>query len=221
MMGQPGDPDPSYVAETLDAMAARNNGLAPIVIVADQLGDPNIDPLCLDTAKYGNAETFLTQDVVNWARTNLNIIQDPRYWTIAGYSNGGQCAISLFAKHPRLWSNVIDISGEEFPGTEILDATLQDVFGGNTAAYDAQKPVNLLANRHFTGTTAVFTVGSNDAGFIPGTHRVAAAAEAAGMAVTYWESPNGGHVFPALTDGLDKAFEMLYPKLGLTGVATG
>jgi enterochelin esterase-like enzyme len=221
MMGQPGAPDPSYIAESLDRLAAQNNGLAPIVIVADQLGDPSIDPLCLDTEKYGNAETFLTQDVVNWALANLTIIHDPRYWTIAGYSNGGQCAISLFAKHPKLWSNVVDISGEEFPGSEAVDANLQEVFGGDTSAYEAQKPVNLLANRHFTDAAAVFTVGSNDTAFIPGVKRVAAAAAAAGLAVTYWESPNGGHVLPALTDGLDKAFDVLYPRLGLSASSTG
>ncbi|MEC5150272.1 hypothetical protein [Cryobacterium sp. GrIS_2_6] len=65
LMGQPRDPDPQYVAATLDRDAAQHGGLAPIVIVADQLGDPSADPLCLDTAAYGNAETFLTRDVVN------------------------------------------------------------------------------------------------------------------------------------------------------------
>ncbi|MDJ0348006.1 alpha/beta fold hydrolase [Cryobacterium sp. PH29-G1] len=215
LMGQPGNPDPSFIAATLDQDAAAHAGLAPIVIVADQLGDPASDPLCLDTPNYGNAETFITQDVVNWARANLNIINDPRYWTIAGYSNGGQCAISLAAKHPNLFSNVVDISGEEFPGSEIQAATLADVFHGDQASYDAMKPLNLLAAKKFTDTVAVFTVGSNDTGFVPGQKRMAAAASAAGMTVTYWESPNGGHVLPALTDGLDEAFVVLYPRLGL------
>ena len=215
LMGQPGNPDPSFIAATLDRDAALHGGLAPIVIVADQLGDPDQDPLCLDTPNYGNAETFLTKDVVNWAKANLNIIKDPRYWTIAGYSNGGQCAISLAAKHPDLFSNVVDISGEEFAGSEIQAATLADVFHGDQAAYDAVKPVNLLAARTFSDTVAVFTVGSNDAEFVEGQKRVAAEAAAAGMTTTYWESPDGGHVLPALTDGLDKAFDVLYPRLGL------
>lgn len=215
LMGQPGDPDPQYIAATLDRDAAANNGLAPIVIVADQLGDPARDPLCLDTAKYGNAETFLTQDVVNWARAHLNVIQDPRYWTIAGYSNGGQCAVALAVKHPDLWSNVVDISGEEFAGSENEAATLRDVFGGDQGAYDAQKPINLLASSHLPQDMGVFTVGSNDTGFIQPVQRTADAARAAGMSVTYWESPNGGHVLPALTDGLDEAFRVLYPRLGL------
>ena len=220
LMGQPGNPDPSFIAATLDRDAAAHDGLAPIVIVADQLGDPESDPLCLDTPNYGKAETFITQDVVNWAESNLNIIKDPRYWTIAGYSNGGQCAISLAAKHPDLFSNVVDISGEEFAGSEIETAVLADVFDGDQAAYDAIKPLNLLAARKFTDTVAVFTVGSDDTGFIPGQQRMAAAATAAGMTVTYWESPNGGHVLPALTDGLDEAFVVLYPRLGLAP-ATG
>ena len=220
LMGQPGNPDPLIIAATLDRDAAAHDGLAPIVIVADQLGDPESDPLCLDTPNYGKAETFITQDVVNWAESNLNIIKDPRYWAIAGYSNGGQCAISLAAKHPDLFSNVVDISGEEFAGSEIEAAVLADVFDGNQAAYDAIKPLNLLAARKFTDTVAVFTVGSDDTGFIPGQQRMAAAATAAGMTVTYWESPNGGHVMPALTDGLDEAFVVLYPRLGLAP-ATG
>ncbi|KFF59979.1 hypothetical protein JF66_07655 [Cryobacterium sp. MLB-32] len=215
LMGQPGNPDPSFIAATLDHEAALHHGLAPIVLVADQLGDPAADPLCLDTPEYGNAESFITGDVVNWARANLNILSDPQHWTIAGYSNGGQCAISLAAKHPTLWSNVIDISGEEFAGSEIAAATLHDVFHGDQAAYDAQKPVTLLAAHPLPGTFGVFTVGSNDAAFIPGARRIFAAAQAAGMTATYWESPNGGHVLPALTDGLNKAFEVLYPHLGL------
>jgi len=221
LMGQPGNPDPSFIAATLDREAATHHGLAPIVIVADQLGSPTDDPLCLDTPRFGNAETFIAQDVVNWAKANLNILPDSAHWTIAGYSNGGQCAVSLAAKYPHLWSNLIDISGEEFPGSEIEAATLHDVFNGNQTAYDAQKPVNLLAAHPLPNTVGVFTVGSNDTGFIPGVHRVSAAAEAAGMKVTYWESPNGGHVLPALTDGLDKAFEVLYPRLGLASDAPG
>ena len=215
LMGQPGNPDPSFVAATLDRDAAAHGGLAPIVIVADQLGDPSKDPLCLDTPNYGNAETFITTDVVNWAKKNLNIINNPRYWTIAGYSNGGQCAISLAVKHPGLFANVVDISGEEFAGSEIEASTLADVFHGDQAAYDAVKPLNLLASKKFSDTVAIFTVGSNDSGFIPGQKRMASAASAAGMTVTYWESPNGGHVLPALTDGLDEAFVVLYPRLGL------
>ncbi|MEB0203169.1 alpha/beta hydrolase-fold protein [Cryobacterium sp. 10I1] len=221
LMGQPGNPDPQYVAATLDRDAALHGGLAPIVIVADQLGDPSIDPLCLDTATYGNAETFLTHDVVTWAKANLNIIQDHRYWTIAGFSNGGQCAISLAAKHPDLWSNVIDISGESFPGSEIQAATLKDIFGGDQKAYDAQRPVNLLAAHRYVDTVAIFTAGADDPGVLAGQRVVASAAQSAGMAVTLRDIPGGGHSVRALDGGLDIGFEVLYPRFGLSAPTTG
>ena len=117
LMGQPGNPDPSLQKSILDAFASRRKGLAPIVLVADQLGNPAIDPPCLDTAKHGRSEIFLVGDVVAWARANLRVLPDAAHWTIAGYSSGGQCALSLGAKHPEIWGNVLDISGEEYPGS--------------------------------------------------------------------------------------------------------
>ena len=89
LMGQPGSPDPSFQKPILDAFAPGHNGLAPIVLVADQLGDATIDPLCLDTPRHGKSETFLSGDVVARARANLHVLSDAAHWTIAGYSNVG------------------------------------------------------------------------------------------------------------------------------------
>jgi hypothetical protein len=36
------------------------------------------------------------------------------------------------------------------------------------------------------------------------------------MTVTNYEVPNGGHVVKALNGGLNKGFEVLYPRLGLS-----
>lgn len=216
MMGQPGLPDPQYVSAALDEFAAKNNGLAPIAIVADQIGPDQDDTLCLDTAKYGNVQKYINEDVVNWAKANLNILTDRDHWTIAGYSNGGQCAISFAVKYPDLWGNVVDISGEEFPGAEDPAGNLAEIFGGNQAAYDAQKPINIMKGKQFPHTTAVFTAGSDDITYVAAAKAVSAAAQASGMAVTYYEVPNGGHVGIALNDGLTKGFEVLYPRLGLS-----
>ncbi|MDR6985695.1 enterochelin esterase-like enzyme [Paenarthrobacter nitroguajacolicus] len=216
MMGQPGLPDPQYVSAALDGFAAKNNGLAPIAIVADQIGPDENDTLCLDTAKYGNVEKYINEDVVNWAKANLNILPDREHWTIAGYSNGGQCAISFAVKYPTMWGNVVDISGEEFPGAEDPAGNLAEIFGGNQADYDAQKPINIMKGKQFPDTTAVFTVGSDDVVYVAAAKAVSAAARAAGMTVTYYEVPNGGHVGLALNAGLTKGFEVLYPRLGLS-----
>ncbi len=216
MMGQPGNPDPQYMAGVLNEYAAQHNGLAPIVIVADQLGDPTVDTLCLDTALYGHPETYINKDVVNWASTHLNIIHDRKYWTIAGYSHGGQCAISFAAKFPQLWGNVLDISGEEYPGAEHPADTLHDVFGGKQAAYNAEKPVNILGRHRYQDTAAIFTVSGDDYGFLGGAQRLSAAATKSGMKTSYIEIPNAGHLVRALNEGLQKGFEVLYPRLGLS-----
>ncbi|MEO6827829.1 MAG: alpha/beta hydrolase-fold protein [Microbacteriaceae bacterium] len=218
MMGYPGAPDPQYVAAVLDPMAAAHDGLAPIVVVADQIGPSGNDPLCLDTEKFGNAETFITKDVVDWADSNLKTLHGRQYRTIAGYSNGGECAAYFAAKYPKAWGNIGVLSGDEYPGVEDAQATLTDIFGGNQAAYDAVKPVNIFASNagKFGDTVGVFTVGSLDAAFMPGVKRDAEAARAAGVDVTYYEVPGGEHVALSVNGGIQKMFDILYPRLGLS-----
>jgi len=215
MMGQPGNPDPSFSAAVLDRFAAQHNGLAPIVLVADQIGNPSVDTLCLDTARHGKSETYLTQDVVAWARVHLHVLQDAAHWTIAGYSNGGECALSFGVKYPQIWGNVLDISGEAYPGSDRAAATLSSDFGGNRAAYDAAKPLNELAGRQYPDTHGIFTVGSNDGSYRTQAKAVYAATTAAGWKTTYFEVLNGGHVLGALNGGLQEGYTVLYPRLGL------
>lgn len=218
MMGMPGNPDPSFIQTALDAMAATNKGLAPIVIVADQLGDPSQDPVCADSEKFGGVSTYFNTDIVAYAKSNLNIIDDPKYWTIAGYSNGGACAFTWAARYPETWGNLIAISGDEFPGVESQSATVQDFYGGEQAAYDAAKPSAWLQQNQgkFNGHVAVFTVGEDDSEFVPGAQRNAQLAQSAGFTTTYYVVPGAGHVADALNGGLPEAFGVLYPVLGLS-----
>jgi enterochelin esterase-like enzyme len=219
MMGFPGNPDPSYIGGVLDELAAENKGLAPIVIVADQIGPSGNDPACADSQAYGNAETYVTKDVVDWARQNLNIIQDPKYWVIAGYSNGGGCAVKYMAQYPEQWKNLIDISGEPFPGSEDPDSVTSTIYGGDQNAFEAAKPINIMkaaAPGAYDGVTAVFTAGSEDPTYIAAAKDVSAEAQAVGMAITYYEVPGAGHVGDALTGGLTEGFTVLYPVLGLS-----
>ena len=221
MMGYPGNPDVSFIAGVLDQYAADHAGLAPIVIVADQIGGTGSDqdPACADSAAYGAAETYITKDVAAWARANLRIIDDPRYWVIAGYSNGGGCAIKYGAAYPGEFSNIIDVSGEEFPGSEDVSGVLETIYGGDQAAFDASKPINIMASAPpgaYANTTAVFTAGSEDPGFIAASQTVAAAAVKAGMSVTSYVVPGADHLVSAITGGLDEGFAVLYPVLGLS-----
>ncbi|MCI0158346.1 esterase family protein [Leifsonia shinshuensis] len=214
MMGQPGNPDPQYVGSVLDQFAARNHGLAPIVVVADQLGDPTQDPGCTDTAHFGEVETYITVDVLDWARQHLNVDPSGSTTTIAGYSNGGACAMLFASKYPDDFRNVVDISGELFPGAEDPAAMLDSVFAGNQAAYDAQKPATNLAGHAHSGL-AIFTAGSNDPFYVQSGQQAQKLFQQAGFETEFAEVPNGGHVLGAIYGGFNIAFSALYPSLGL------
>ncbi|SEH67042.1 MULTISPECIES: alpha/beta hydrolase-fold protein [unclassified Leifsonia] len=215
MMGQPGNPDPEPIAEVLDGYAATHHGLAPVVVVADQLGSPYDDTLCLDTARFGNAETYITKDVTAWAEKTLPVTRDHRFWTAAGYSNGGLCALSFAIDHPELFNSILDISGEEFPGAEHPDRTLKEAFGGNQQAYDAAKPFIKL--RHFThaGMSAIFTACRDDPVFHHVAIQALAASRGAGIDSAFVDVAVGGHGRGALMGGLTGGVKLLYPLLGL------
>lgn len=220
MMGYPGTPDPAAVSDLLDSFAAAHRGLAPIVVVADQVGVRG-DPACADSALFGPAETYILKDVVPWAKRSLNVIDERAATTIGGYSNGGACAAKFAAERPDLFGSLFSISGEEFPGAENPQAALRDVFRGDSAAFEAAKPASILA-RHpgaYAHMTAVFTAGTDDPGFAPGVQRAAQAAEKAGMKVYYRRIAGAGHVRGAVEGGLREAFDILYPVLGLSAPA--
>ena len=219
MMGYPGSPDPRYVSGVANTYAAQHEGLAPIVIVADQLGSSGNDPACADSKAYGNAETYIKTDVVNWAKKNLNIIEDPRWWIIAGYSNGGGCAVKYLAQEPTVFKNLIDISGEVFPGSEDPGSVTDTIYGGSAAAFNAVKPINIMQaapKGTYDGITAFFSAGQLDPQFQGEATQVSNAAKAVGMNVTYTVIPGVGHVGDNVPDALTDAFALFYPVLGLS-----
>lgn len=219
MMGYPGVPSIQPTAGVVDSFAASHHGLAPIVIVADQVG-PHGDPGCVDGGR-GNAERYLTTDVLDWARKNLNIIQNPRYWTIAGYSNGATCAVKIAAQYPHVFRNVMAVSPELFLGTHYSGEMIRDVFHGNRAAWTAAKPAvilhrNAILHRHFyRGEFAVITTGALDNRYGAQSRALARDAKKAGMFVTLRVLPGVTHVGANVTAGLRAGLTALYPRLGL------
>lgn len=218
MMGHPGNPDPTAIAAALDDYAAKNNGLAPIAVVPDQLGPAQNDPACADSKMYGNAETYVTTDVADWVAKNLNVIQDRRWWVIGGYSNGGGCAITFGAQYPEKWRNIIDVSGEPFPGSEDPQNVTNQIYGGSASAFEASKPVDILTQHPgaYGGMTAAFTAGADDPSYIKAAQEVSRAAKAAGMTVDVETIPGAGHTGEALTKGLAITIGVMYPVLGLS-----
>lgn len=217
MMGYPGSPDVTAIANLLDEFSAKHHGLAPIVVVADQVGTKG-DPACADSKTYGPAESYILNDVVPWARRTLSVLADRDHTAIGGYSNGGACAFKFAAARPDLFSGLAAVAPEEFPGAESPGPAIRDVFRGDQQAFDAAKPASILARHRgsYGHITAIFTAGDQDPTFAPGVQRAARTAEAAGMKVTYRVIPGAGHVKGALEGGLRPVFDILYPALELS-----
>ncbi|WP_345801952.1 alpha/beta hydrolase-fold protein [Microbacterium sp. AZCO] len=217
MMGQPGSPDPTALANALDAFAASHRGLAPIAIVADQLTAPELDPACQDSAAYGAVSSYFNVSIPAYARAHLNVLVDPTYWAIGGYSNGGSCALLFGSRHPEIWGSILDVSGNQYPGDGSDAQTIAKVFAGDAAAFAAAKPAAVMAAHagDYAGHTAVFTAGALDTRYGPGQRANAAAARAAGFTTVLDIVPGASHVGPALSRGLALGVAALAAPLGL------
>lgn len=212
MMGQPGGPESSALfVPTLDAMAAAHQGLGPIVLTIDQIGSPTKNPLCIDSAR-GEVHTYVMTDVVDYVRTHLHVAQGVENWAVGGYSNGGECALSFGAKHPDVFGSILDISGEIGPSLGSVATTVRVGFAGNKALYDAEQPLNIMAQKHYSDMVAIFTSGSKDSVYTPEGAIAEAAAKAAGMTTYRFIGAGVGHRADAIHFGFPTGLPLLYPR---------
>lgn len=219
LSGQPGAPEHVFIAghldAVMDAVAAQNNGLAPIVVVPDQLSAPSVNPMCVDSA-IGNSATYLTVDVPAWIRANLDVQSVPAAWGVGGFSQGGTCSIQLGAGHPEIFGSVLDVAGELEPKAGSTEDTIKRGFAGDAAAYDAAKPLSLLAaHAPYANTVGIFAVGQRDDKNGPVTQQVAAAAQAAGIRTTVLVSPNTAHDWYTVRYAFQHGVGQLYAQMGL------
>jgi enterochelin esterase-like enzyme len=219
LSGQPGSPEnvftAGHLAEIFDAYAAVHAGLAPIVVVPDQLGAPEKNPLCIDSA-LGNSATYLTVDVPAWIRAHFRVAAAPRGWVIAGFSQGGTCSIQLGSAHPEVFGTILDISGELVPRTGSPAHTVQVGFGGSRAAYAAATPRAILAaHAPYAALRAIFAVGGNDARYLPWARTLAAAAARAGVSTRLIVSPGTAHDWHTVIFAWRRALPVIAAATGL------
>lgn len=215
MMGQPGGPEQNKSAvQELNALAQRNHGLAPLFLTIDQLGNPYQNPVCVDSAK-GNVYTYVTTDVINFIRKNLNVADGRVQWAVAGYSNGGECALSFGAKRPELFGSLLDISGELEPIDGSAENTVKSIFGGSQAAFTAEKPATILKAHTYTDSLAIFTSGALDPTYGPQAATAEADAKAAGMTTRRFVGEGIGHRGDSVDYGLKVGLPLLYQRFGL------
>ena len=219
LSGQPGGPSnlitSGAMASILDRFAAAHHGLAPIVVVPDQLGSPQLNPMCVDSV-LGNSATYLTVDVTNWITHHLHVLPSGANWAIGGFSQGGTCSIQLGTKYRGLFGSILDIAGELAPHHGSIPATIASAFGGSAAQYHAATPLSLLASgAPWTDTLGIFVIGQNDARFGVASSAVSKAAEAAGMTMHHLVSPGTAHDWKTVQFGIRTAMPLLGDRWGL------
>jgi enterochelin esterase-like enzyme len=207
--------DSGHIAATADALARTDRGLAPIIVVPDQLGPASANPMCVD-GPLGNSRTYLEQDVPRWVTSHLLVQSGASAWTIGGFSQGGTCAIQLGAGDPERFGNLIDVSGQDAPSLGSLTATIDQGFSGDGAAYHAAVPATeLAAHAPYRSSDAFFAAGQDDHVYGPVMPVMAARARAVGMHVTTWVVPGGGHNWTTAGAGLAAGLASLVQRTGL------
>jgi S-formylglutathione hydrolase FrmB len=218
LAGQPGGPrqwvDSGRIQAMMDTFALHHGGLAPVVIMPDDLGSNFANPLCMNSRR-GNVETYLTVDVPNWVTTHLQVRSPDRGWAVGGFSEGGTCAIQLATQAPRLYPIFVDISGQLEPTLGNRHLTISKVFGGDAAAYLRVDPIVVMAHIRFPGDAGVFVGGAKDSVYTPQQRMMYLAARHAGMQVTFMKLP-GGHDWRVWRGGLERNVAWLAARLGIT-----
>lgn len=221
LSGQPGSPDDVFsagrLAQIFDAYAASHNGYAPIVVVPDQLGVPEDNPMCVDSA-LGNAATYLTVDVPTWIRSHLHVTAGPAGWALAGFSQGATCTMQLGPANPQLFGTLFAISSELVPQQGSIENTINVGFGGSSKAFLAATPsVILAAHAPYASMNAIFAVGGNDARYLPWSKTLNADAARAGIKTELLISPGTAHDWHTVIGAWTTALPQIAVDLGLPG----
>jgi S-formylglutathione hydrolase FrmB len=201
---------------TADAFAAAHHGLAPIIVMPDPDGYLTVDSECVNS-KFGDAETYLVDDVPAYARSQLHASSAPGSLAVGGLSAGGTCSVMLALRHPTVYPTFASYSGFATPQyQETTQAeTIDTLFGGSEDRFAAHDPVQILRTRRFHGMAGWFEVGDQDTDPLDAAHNLQPAALRAGIATCILVRP-GGHDFDLWSRALADSFPWLSWRLGLT-----
>jgi len=215
LAGSLGTPDhwprAGQAVATANKYAAAHHGFAPILLFVDQNGSSTADTECVD-GPQGNAETYLTVDVRNFAVNRLHVRSAPGGWGIVGFSEGGTCALDLALRHPDIYRHIIDLGGDDKPTFGDRAHTLSALFGGSDAQEKGHDPARLLATTRFAGTTAWFTAGTDDPRHVAIAQRFTVAARNAGIHASEFTGV-GGHNWQFASAAFARVLPQLIPEL--------
>ncbi|MBY0441784.1 MAG: hypothetical protein K2Q25_06565 [Mycobacteriaceae bacterium] len=129
---------------TINSYANGHGGVAPVFVFPDTSGRFNNDTECVNGPR-GNAADHLTKDVRPYLISQFGASPDPANWGVVGWSSGGTCAIDLVVMHPDLFTTFQDIGGDHGPNAGDKQQTIDRLYGGDAAAWDAFDPRTVMA----------------------------------------------------------------------------
>jgi len=215
--GTPSSPGDWFRAGGADHVAndyaIAHGGHGPILVLPDANGSTFADTECVDGPR-GNAETYLVDDVVDFAVHDLGAAPERQHWALVGLSAGGTCAMTLALRHPDRFAAFANFSGDAAPNLGSRQRTIDVLYGGDASAWDAHDPETLLAANDYTGMRAWFAVGSDDRAPRRAAERLSAAAQEAGID-TELVIHTGNHSYRFWRAAFADAFEWLASSVGL------
>ena len=221
MHGTPGQPSDwtraSFADATSLAFAEQHNGVAPILVMPDINGSLDADSECVNSALYGQVETYLTQTVPAFMRKNFNAETTPGSIALAGLSEGGMCATMMALTSSKDITVFANYSGDESPQYQNYSRqqTISDLFEGSEANYNAHNPPYLLTHYRYAGLSGWFAAGAQDYHALQAAHALQPRAAQAGID-TCIETPPGAHSFAFWTQAFRDSLPWMSWKLKLT-----
>ncbi|MDQ0633423.1 enterochelin esterase-like enzyme [Arthrobacter pascens] len=217
--GQPGGPadwlSGGALRAHMDDFAAAHGGVAPVVVVADPNGSQQANTLCLDS-RIAHADTYLSKDVPAWIANTLDVSPDHRHWAVGGFSFGATCALQMGTRHPDVYRSVLAFSSELEPAlAKERQKTVDASFPGDTAAFDRQTPLAVMAKSHFDSSAAYFAAGERDPEFIGYMKTLSDAAQKAGFRVESKRVQFAGHSWDTPSKGMADGLAFLADRWGL------
>jgi enterochelin esterase-like enzyme len=218
LSGQPGQPSDWFtsgrIGATMNVYAAAHHGIAPIVVDADQLGNPEQNPMCVNSS-MGNSATYITTDVVNWVTSHLHVATDRNAWSVFGFSQGATCATQFITGYSQKFGS--SLSSESQIGPIGFPAQEKAAFGGSTTAAQAAAQPIAIMQKHgsYKDTLAVFGVGQTDTKYLAWAQELHTAAQNAGIDAKLYVSPGTGHDWHTVQYVVQKAMPLITRHMGI------
>lgn len=201
---------------TADAYAAQHHGYAPILVFTDATNGFRVDTECVD-GPHGNAEDHLVKDIPPYIEKTFDATSNPHKWGVVGWSMGGTCAIDLTVEHPDVFDNFVDISGDIGPNIGDKRQTIQQLYGGNAAAWAAHDPRTVLSHHQaYKGVFGWFEAGDQEQRQVQSARALSVAANKAGIQTSMTVQP-GKHVWQFGAAAFARLLPSVSRQLGVPG----